>query len=211
MKTILVTAAGSAAASAVVERLHAAGHRVVGCDIYPKAWNAASGEADVFFQAVPVADEEAYTAQLLEAVEKNGVSFLIPLTDVEVDVLCGAKPRFAALGCAVCTPETAAVRLCRDKRIMTERLSQSGICRTIPTFSPYGYEPKAEDFPMMLKPVSGRSSQGQTVVRTREAFFSALAARKDLIAQPYLAGDIYTVDVARDRMGHVQTLARREL
>ena len=51
MKTALLTAVGSASAGIVIERLHALGLRVVGCDIYPRAWNVASGEVDVFFQA----------------------------------------------------------------------------------------------------------------------------------------------------------------
>lgn len=48
MKTALLTAVGSASAGMVIERLHALGLRVVGCDIYPRAWNVASGEVDVF-------------------------------------------------------------------------------------------------------------------------------------------------------------------
>ena len=37
MKTALLTAVGSASAGIVIERLHALGLRVVGCDIYPRA------------------------------------------------------------------------------------------------------------------------------------------------------------------------------
>lgn len=63
----------------------------------------------------------------------------------------------------------------------------------------------------MLKPLHGRSSQGQVIARTPQAYHAALDARGDYIAQPYLDGDIYTVDVARDRFGHVQALTRHEL
>ena len=42
MKTALLTAVGSASAGMVIERLHALGLRVVGCDIYPRAWITAS-------------------------------------------------------------------------------------------------------------------------------------------------------------------------
>ncbi|MEG1471978.1 MAG: ATP-grasp domain-containing protein [Clostridia bacterium] len=209
--TTLITAVGSAAACAVNERLHALSHRVIGCDIYPRAWNATSVEVDVFFQAVLATDAQSYLAQLEEQVKRYEVDYLIPLTDVEVDVLCMQKERFAALGCVVCAPDEAVAGLCRNKLEMARRLDVLGCCLTIPTFSPYGYEPKESDFPMMLKPLRGRSSQGQRVVRTREAFLSALAMRDDYIAQPYITGDIYTVDVARDVSGQVQTLVRHEL
>lgn len=211
MKTVLLTAVGSASAPAVIQRLRLLGYRVVGCDIYPQFWNAAACEVDAFFQAVYATDADAYVRQMEEAVRREHADFLIPLTDLEVDALCGLKARFAALGCALCVPDEPSARLCRDKRAMADLLSQKGVCRTIPTRSPYGWEPEAADYPLMLKPRSGRSSQGQAIVRTPAAFHAALAARPDYIAQPFLPGDIYTVDVARDRFGHVQALARHEL
>ena len=53
-----------------------------------RAWNVASGEVDVFFQAVYATDADAYVRQMEEAVRREHADFLIPLTDVEVDALC---------------------------------------------------------------------------------------------------------------------------
>ena len=211
MKTTLITAVGSASAATVLESLRAMGHRVIGCDIYPQAWTVVSTEVDAFFQAVLATDEEAYVNQLMDAVEREKVDFLIPLTDLEVDVLCRCKANFASLGCTVCTPDEPAAQLCRDKQRMAEQLAKSAVCRTIPTRTPYGWEPQDSDFPMMLKPRSGRSSQGQAVVKTREAFDSALKSRSDYIAQPFIEGSVFTVDVARDLYGSTQCLVRQEL
>lgn len=211
MKTVLITAAGSASAATVLKCFHAQGLRVVATDIYPREWNIACMEADAFFQAVPASRADAYVAQLKEAVQREQADFLIPLTDVEVDVLCGQKAAFTALGCTVCVPDESAARLCRDKMAMAEALSKDDLCQTIPTVSPYGWQPEEAAFPLMLKPLSGRSSQGQVVAHTREDFDTALRTRNDYIAQPFILGDIYTVDVARDRFGGVQALARQEL
>ena len=63
----------------------------------------------------------------------------------------------------------------------------------------------------MLKPRSGRSSQGQAVVHSREELETALGRRDDYIIQPFISGNIFTVDVARDAHGQVQALARQEL
>ena len=209
MKTVLLTAVGSASAAAALQSLRALGCRVVGCDIYPREWNHVSTEVDAFFQALPVTDEAAYVAQLMDAVQREGVDWLIPLTDVEVDVLCACKDRFAVLGCTVCVPDEPVTRLCRNKLRMAQALAD--VCRTIPTFVPYDGCADAFDYPLMLKPQSGRSSQGQRVVHDAAACRAALAVRDDLIAQPFICGDVFTVDVARDRFGNVQALARREL
>lgn len=211
MKTTLITAVGSYAALPAIASLRAMGHRIVGCDIYPRAWNAASCDVDVFFQAKLATDRDAYIAQLEEMVQAEKVSYLIPLTDLEVDVLCSEKARFAKLGCTICTPDEPSARLCRNKFDMAQALEADGICLTIPTVSPYGREPREDEFPIMLKPLSGRSSQGQIIARTLESYRSALSQRSDYIAQPFIEGDIYTVDVARDLYGNVQCLCRREL
>lgn len=207
--TVLITAAGSAAAPAALQSLRAHGCRVVACDIYPRAWNQACVEADAFFQAVPATDAPAYVRQLETEARREGIDFILPLTDVEVDVLCGEKARFA--NCTLCVPDAPAARLCRDKLAMTRAIEAAGICDTIPTFSPYGAEPPTDAYPLLLKPLRGRSSQGKTVVADSAAYHAALSQRADYIAQPFLEGDIYTVDVARDARGNVQCLARREL
>lgn len=167
-------------------------------------------DMDLFFQA-PLAAAPEYLPRLLQAVKDWQVSYLIPLTDIEVDLLCGEKAAFEALGCTVCTPDEACVRLCRDKAASAALLKEKGLCRTIPTFSPYGMEPQEEDYPLMLKPLHGRSSQGLAVVRSRAEFDAALKTRSDYIAQPYLPGNVYTVETARDRSGHCWALPRLEL
>ncbi|NLO84317.1 MAG: ATP-grasp domain-containing protein [Clostridiales bacterium] len=211
MKTTLITAVGSAAASPVIERLHMLGHRVIGCDIYPKEWNAASSEVDVFFRAELSTNEQAYLAQIMKAVKEYDVAYLIPLTDLEVDVLCSCKAAFVQMGCKLCVLDPAVSNLCRDKLLMAQELSDNGICTTIPTFSPY--DQLADDlmYPLMLKPLRGRSSQGQVIADDFEAVKAAISTRNDYIAQPYLPGDIFTVDVARDSHGNCQTLVRHEL
>ena len=52
----------------------------------------------------------------------------------------------------------------------------------IPTLSPYGWEPAAADYPLMLQPLHGRSSQGQVVARPPQAYHAALDARGAYIA-----------------------------
>ena len=210
MKMVLITAIGSAAAQATLQSLRAAGMRVVGCDIYPKAWNVNAGDMDDFFQVPLAVDTEAYVSALLDAIPRYGLDCVLPLTDVEVDALAPCRARFAEAGVTLACLDESAAAACRNKLTMAARLRKAGLCDTIDTW-PAMEIPENPPFPMMLKPLRGRSSNGQAVVHTREELASVLRLRDDYIAQPYLDGPIFTVDVARDRAGHVAALAREEL
>ena len=86
MKKALVTAIGSFASDIVIKTLKEEGIYVIGCDIYPKEWVAQSLDTDGFYQAPYAADKEEYIAFIKKVCRENGVSFLLPLTDAEVDV-----------------------------------------------------------------------------------------------------------------------------
>lgn len=210
MQTILLTAVGSAAADAARRSYSAAGYRVVGCDIYPKAWNVTSAEVDAFFNVPPAVQADAYAQALLDAVRTYGVDWIVPLTDVEVDALCGRKEAFRAAGATVCCPDALVADLCRDKLRMARELDARGLCQVIPTYTPDAL-PETLPFPLMLKPLRGRSSQAQAVAHSRDELAQTLRLREDYIIQPFLTGDVFTVDCARDARGGVVTLTRREL
>lgn len=211
MKTIIITAVGSMAAPPVIQRYHQLGYRVIGCDIYDRSWNAASMEADDFFQARLSTEGAAYTAQMLDAIARYGADYLIPLTDPEVDALCPLKAAFRQAGCVLCVPDEGVTRLCRMKDKMNAFLDDVAVCRTIPTWDAYTMNPDTAVYPLILKPQSGRSSQGQAIVETPEGFRAAVKARTDYIAQPYLTGPVLTVDTARDAEGNIHTAVRQEL
>ena len=49
-KTVIITAIGSFSAQNVISACHAAGMRVVGCDIYPAEWVVNSQDVDAFYK-----------------------------------------------------------------------------------------------------------------------------------------------------------------
>ena len=267
MSRILLTAIGSMAAAPVARRYQALGHAVFGCDIYPREWTALAGELE-FFQARLATEGEPYVEQLREAVRRDMLDFLIPLTDPEVDALAPRKAEFRALGCTVCVPEERVAALCRRKDKMNRFLAEKQVChsqsknselavgarkqrcaglremccgtgfrgsapiipaggsasctspffdaprqvcRLIPTEIAVSGQPCPFPFPVMIKPRSGRSSLGQAVAADEKSYQTALAGRVDCIVQPFLEGDIFCVDVARDAFGHTRAAARQEL
>lgn len=131
-RTVLVTAIGSFSAEAAIGGCRREEFRVVGCDIYPAEWVANSREVDVFYQAPYATDQDAYRAFLLEVCSREQVDYLLPLTDVEVDVLHGWEDASKALGAVICMSGPETITLCRDKELLERFLAGRGVCRTIP-------------------------------------------------------------------------------
>ncbi len=207
-KTILVTAIGSFSAEAVIRISRNIGYRVLGCDIYPAEWLAASEEVDAFFRAPLAADTEAYLAFLGRICREEKVDYLVPLTDAEIDVINGWRREAEALGVTVCLSPEESIRLCRDKWAAAKRLSEAGVCRTIPTrrLSEVTAAEAADGYrrlvyPAVLKPIRGRSSQGlltvtdATQMRLEAERLSAVA--DSYLVQPKIEGYVVTVDVVR--------------
>ncbi len=222
-KTVVVTAIGSFSAGVVIETCRREGYRVVGCDIYPAHWVVNSRDVDVFYQAPYATDPQAYRQFLIELCKKEEARLLLPLTDVEIDVLHQWPEAERELGVTICVSAPSTVALCRDKGSMERFLADKAICTTIPgrclqevmdAEAGDSYEKLA--YPLVLKPVDGRSSQGLRVVE--DAGEMELAVEKcrtavdKYLVQPKISGNITTVDVVRcPKTGQVVCLPRREL
>ena len=135
-KTAIVTAIGSFSAQNVISACHAAGMRVVGCDIYPAEWVVNSQDVDVFYKAPYATDRAAYRDFLKELCKKEQAQVLMPLTDVEIDVIQAWRTEmpedFKELGAEVWISDISAIALCRNKEKMEAFLRERGLCRTIP-------------------------------------------------------------------------------
>lgn len=221
-KTVLVTAIGSFSAAAVIRRYKEEGYRVLGCDIYPAEWIVASGEVEIFFQAPLATDPQAYQAFLSRVCRENHVDYLIPLTDVEVDAIQPWRQEAEALGVILCISGKDTIEICRDKRKLEEFLAPLGICVTIPGQSLSDVTEREEDtgyelleYPLVLKPRGGRSSQGLMRIQdSRQMRMAVEWCRKqaeDILVQPEIPGIVVTVDVVRNPLtGAVVSLPRRE-
>lgn len=221
-KTVLVTAVGSFSAAAVIGKCKEEGYRVLGCDIYPAEWIVASGETDRFLQAPWATDRTAYLAFMEKICRQEGVDFLIPLTDVEIDVLQEWRDQARVLGVTLCMSGYETIGICRDKRKLENFLNPLKVCRTIPgrTLAEVteweedtGFE--LLDYPVVLKPCAGRSSQG--LMRISDARQMRYAAKwyrgqaENYLVQPQIEGIVVTADVVRNPVtGQTICLPRRE-
>lgn len=200
MSNILVTAIGSFSADIVIKKLKEANNYVVGCDIYPKEWIVDAMNVDRFYQAPYATSADDYIEFILWACEENKVHYVLPLTDVEVDVLNGNRGKLEEKGVILCISDARCIERCRDKYVLFEYLSNCKVEGMIPTKKASEISIKELAFPVVLKPVDGRSSQGLFFLNSSKQAEHVLEEVdvSKYIVQPKIEGDIITVDVVRD-------------
>lgn len=209
----LVTAIGSLASDAVIAGLRRQETRVIGCSIHPGSWTAATSDVDVFCQIPNPSDVEAYTESLIGLCAQENISHIVPLTDVEVDVLEENRERFSARGITLCMQDSNANHVCRDKWAVFERF------RDDPSVTPivsHLMDDVAADgvFPALAKPRHGRSSEGLVTLDGPAdlAYYRDKFCGKGYIVQPRLDGVVHVTDIVRNRQSGVcATVTRREL
>lgn len=170
-KTVIITAIGSFSAQNVISACHAAGMRVVGCDIYPAEWVVNSQDVDAFYKAPYATDREQYRNFIKELCEKEQASVLMPLTDVEIDVLQQWRTElvedFKELGAEVWISDALAIALCRNKEKMEMFLRERGTLSDDSRSTALGFREKTGEepglrYPLVAKPFDGPEQPGLT-------------------------------------------------
>lgn len=210
MSNILITAIGSFSADVVIERLKKEGHNIIGCDIYPKDWIANSLSVNKFYQAPYVTDKEKYLNFLKVICKEEQINYLIPLTDVEVDVINANRELF--INTIICLSAKESIEICRNKYSLYKFLKSQNIECLIPTGLLSDVSLENIKYPVVIKPYNGRSSQGLNYIESKselEIFLNKNHA-DNYVIQPKVLGRIITVDVLRNNSFFVAT-ARAEL
>lgn len=213
---VLVTAIGSMAADCVVRQLRCMGDTVViGCDLHPAEWIAASASVDRFHAVASSAAPQAYLRDIERLCLQERVDYLLPLTDPEVDLLGARQEHFMQHShTVVCTSAPAALDRARDKLAMAACLAGSGSVAVLPGLDAEHLRPDSFPLPILFKPRRGRSSQGHFIARTDTDLAYARAAFRNAgyCAQPWLDGPVYVADVVHQpSTGLTVAVCREEL
>lgn len=207
---ILVTAIGSFSAYCVIDTLKKGGHYVVGCDIYPAEWHYVSGICDQTYKA-PLATDKSYVDFIIDICLKEKVTHVIPLTDLEIDVLNIHRPRFEANNIRLCMPSSRTLEVARDKYRLFKQFEKDEAIPSIPTYR-IGVDSYPEDIvPCIAKPAAGRSSEG--LMRIYDSrLLHTVPTGENFILQPMVEGAVYTVDYVRSSSsGNDFSIPREEL
>lgn len=216
MRVALITAIGSFAADIVIKSLKQRGLRVIGTDIYPREWIVDAANVDSFYQVPLASDSTAYLIALQQICISEGVRDVLPLTDVEIDVLNENRSWFEEHNICLCLSPKDSICVCRDKLATARILSQSTLKKFV---IPFTSASDAQDipndwFPIICKPVNGRSSQGiRRYTKPEDARgFLCSVERFSYIIQPLIEGIVVTADLCRTPDGsQCIVCSRREL
>lgn len=207
---ILVTAIGSFSADCVINELKKAGNYVVGCDIYPSEWHAISKDCDKVYQAPLAVNEEQYIDFILRISIENGIKYIIPLTDVEIDVFNKSRDVFEVKGIILCIPSSYTLSIARDKYKLYQVFKDDDNVPSIKT-----YKTKIDNIPDIIpsiaKPYNGRSSEGLKRIYNLEELES-IKKTENYIVQEFITGPVFTVDYVRsESYEHDFCIPREEL
>lgn len=214
MSAVLVTAIGSFSADIVIKNLKKMGYTVIGCDIYPREWIADSAQVEHFYQAPYATRPEQYIPFIQKICEEEKIEMILPLTDVEVDVFNTHRDWFLQQGVTLCISPKKTLDICRNKHRLEQFIRENGsVVTPIPTYRVKELEGEPQQFPVVAKPYDGRSSQGLYILHSAQEWQN-FAQSEDLekyILQPFIEGDVLTVDVVLGADGSGAAVARREL
>lgn len=206
---ILVTAIGSFSADCVISTLKSMGYFIVGCDIYPSIWHAVAKKCNIVYQVPLATKSKEYVDLLLEICEKHMIKYVIPLTDVEVDVLNANRILFVAKGIILCIQSTKCLKIARNK-YQTYLLFANDLKVNVPK-SILLRDVKDDCFlPSIAKPINGRSSEGLYYIHLKDDL-KRLNGKDNYIIQEILYGNVFTVDYIRDLKGNDFSIPREEL
>lgn len=207
---ILITAIGSMSAECAISRLKDRGHFVAGCDIYPKDWHYETTLCDAFFQAPFATEEDKYVSFLLDVCGRLNLGYIIPLTDLEIDIIDRHRHRFEKEGIILCMQSSETLKIVRNKYALFKYFETDTFVPSIRTCLLSQLE-ETMIFPCVAKPYNGRSSEGLIRNATKEQVL-AIRDKAKYIVQEQLNGDVFTVDVCRcKKSGIVCAVPRQEL
>lgn len=199
---ILLTAVGKRIQ--LIERLKDGG-RVIGTD----AGELAPGMhfVDKFYN-VKKYNEEGYIAEILEICRKEKVDFLIPLYEKEFSLLCSFRKEFEKLGVILLLSSSKIIEICNNKCSTYEFFKHN----EIPCPKTYTKENIPEDiqFPLIIKPFDGMGSSNVFKVNNKKELEFFMEYVKNPIAQEFISGIEFTIDVLCDFSGRVIFAIPRE-
>lgn len=205
---ILITAIGSMSAECAIKQLVAAGHYIVGCDIYPREWHYETKLCNEFVRSPLAVQEDKYIQFLIDTCTKFDLEYIIPLTDLEIDVINLQREKFEVAGLILCMQASEVINVVRNKFRLSMTFAEDD---NVPSVRTCLLSELPNDFvyPCIAKPYNGRSSEGLLINATREQIL-AIENKDIYIIQEQLSGSVFTVDYCRSAKTRVDCAVPRQ-
>lgn len=160
-------------------------------------------------RVVPRCDAPDYLPTVLDIVARRKIGLLVPLTDLDLQLLADAQEQFAPLGCQVMIGSAESVAICRDKHRFSAAVEAAGL----PTGRSEDLQTFRQDpfYPCFAKPLAGSASVGAALIRDGDALERHVARfGEDLVIQDVYGGQEYTIDMYRTRSGAFKAIVPRQ-
>lgn len=187
--------------------------RIVATDTNPMVAPACLA-ADISYDVPPTSDK-SFIASLADICRKEGIRLLVPTIDAELQPLARDRAVLVARRMLLNISNLASLVVVQDKAKTARVLSEAGI--VVPKTASIREviaEPSSWKWPVIVKPNSGSSSIGVSQVGSVSELENLQKVRSDLIAQEFIRGPEFTVNVFVDDAGRCRSIVphfRREI
>ena len=157
---------------------------------------------------VPLSSDPSYLDAIADLCDAEDIGLIVPTIDEELPLFASVASRFARRGITVAVSSEETTHLCNDKYTTCHYLRDAGIAAA-ESFLPH--EVSADPrLPMFIKPRRGRGSIGAVAVKTKKELDFFLGYVEDPVAQEFLAGPEYTIDLLCDFEGRPISVVPRQ-
>jgi carbamoyl-phosphate synthase large subunit len=158
---------------------------------------------------VPLTTDKKYIPIIKSICFRERIHLLIPTIDDELPIFGKHREDFLTRGIRVAVSSENTSLICNDKRLTSDFLMSRGI-PFARTWSPEELHSLVLDYPLFLKPRSGRGSIGAFTIQNERELNFFLDYVQDPVVQEYLPGREFTVDVLADFNGKIISAVPRE-
>lgn len=202
MDTILVTAIGTAAGTAIVRELkkYVKNTKVIGTDINQQYNIVTSRDVDEFYTVPPIVENPQFYYSFIKnfCVEHN-VNYIYCVIDEEVNLLRSNENDLESIGVKLCLADKKTVETCHFKNIFCNWIEMNFPDLYIEQYNENTIQ-KAE-YPLFVKPIEGRASIGCKKIENEKKLQDFFYDNQwnNYIVQKYITGTVITVDIVRDQ------------
>jgi len=157
---------------------------------------------------VPLSSDPSYLDAVADLCDAEDIGLVVPTIDEELPLFASVATRFGRRGITVAVSSEETTHICNDKYTTCHYLRDAGISAA-ESFLP-GDMPAEPRLPMFIKPRGGRGSIGAVAVKTRKELDFFLGYVEDPVAQEFLAGPEYTIDLLCDFEGRPISVVPRQ-
>ena len=166
------------------------------------------------FAQIPKLNAHGYPSWLRDFIRDYKIGCIVPLTDRDLLALSGQRKFFDARGTRLAAASFREIAVYSDKAGYTHLGGKNwSVPRSLVMISDL-YESYLEELgepPWILKPRNGTSSKSTTIIRNKHQFAQLGTISQDFVAQKFVGGIHFTVDVVQASKYRKHAVRKRDL